>query len=187
MEEIVSLLRKDAVGVLPTDTLYGIVASAFSKRAVDRIYEVKGRDDHKPFIILISSLAELKKFSITLTASQKKFLQTVWPGPVSVILPCPQKSFAYLHRGNKSLAFRLPHDAFIHTLLKKTGPLVAPSANPQGKTPATTVAEAQDYFCDQMDFYISGTRKKGKPSSIVDLTGEIPVILRQGAKKIKVS
>jgi L-threonylcarbamoyladenylate synthase len=184
MNEIVKLLRQDAVGVLPTDTLYGIVTSAFSKRSVERIYEIKGRDDHKPFIILISSLADLKKFGIAVTPEQKKFLAAVWPGPVSVILPCKQKKFSYLHRGSNSLAIRFPADRLLQAIIKKTGPLVAPSANPQGKQPAETSAAAQAYFEDAVDFYVSGSKKAGKASTIVDFTESIPRLIRQGSKKI---
>ena len=144
------ILKKGNIGVIPTDTLYGIVGSAFSKKAVERIYEVKGRDENKPFIVLIASISDLKKFDIALTVPQKKLLDGVWPASVSVILPCPQKKFQYLHRGTKSLAFRLPKDRELQTFLKQTGPLVAPSANPQGGKPAETIAEAKKYFVEKL-------------------------------------
>lgn len=184
MEDIVSILKHDGIGVVPTDTLYGIVGGAFSKQAVARIYTIKGRDENKPFIVLISSLTDLKKFGVTLTSAEQKFLKTVWPGLVSVIVSCPQKSLHYLHRGTKSLAFRLPDDLFMQTLLKKTGPLVAPSANPQGKEPAQTRTKAQNYFGSNVDFYCGSSTKKGFPSTIVSLVGGKPVIIRQGRKQI---
>ncbi len=184
MDDIVSILKHDGVGVIPTDTLYGIVGSAFSEWAVERIYGIKGRDEGKPFIILISSFSDLKKFGIELNASQKKFLKAVWPGPVSVILPCTQKSFSYLHREQKSLAFRMPKNAFLEKLLKKTGPLVAPSANPQSKKPAETIQDAQKYFGDKLDFYSGSGAKKGSPSTIVSFQDGTLKILREGAKKI---
>ncbi len=187
MDDVVALLKHDGVGVFPTDTLYGLVGRASSTRAVSRIYDIKGRDEHKPFIILISSLTDLKNFKITLTPVQKKFLQKNWPNQLSVILPCPQKQFEYLHRGTKSLAFRYPKDVFLQKLLKKTGPLFAPSANPQGEQPAETITEAQQYFADSVDFYVSKGKKKGQASTIVDLTKDIPMILRQGKVKIKKS
>lgn len=178
MEKSIQSIKKDGIGILPTDTLYGIIGSAFSKRAVKRIYEVKGRDEKKPFIILISDVSDLKKFGIKITKEQKTFLEKVWPGPVSIILPCPQKKFEYLHRGTKSLAFRLPKNKKLQELLKKTGPLVAPSANPQGLEPAHTIVEAKRYFGDTIDFYIAGGTKKGKPSAIISLAGNNPKIIR---------
>ncbi len=173
------MIKKDGVGVLPTDTLYGIVGSAFSKRVVERIYALKGRNTKKPFIVLIHSILDLKKFGIKIAPAQKKILDSVWPGPVSVILPCPQKKFEYLHRGTKSLAFRLPKNRMLREILKKTGPIVAPSANPEGLPPAATVAEARKYFGGSVDFYLAGGRKVGKPSKIISLLGPESEVLRK--------
>ena len=175
----VTILKEGGVGVVPTDTLYGICASALSQKAVERIYEIKGRDEGKPFIILISSVGELKYFGIELSIEQKAYLDTVWPGPVSVILPCALKKLSYLHRGTNALAFRLPKSPKLRAFLKETGPLVAPSANPQGLEPAHTVAEAKKYFTSGVDFYIAGGRKAGKPSTIVSLVSGEPQVLRK--------
>lgn len=190
--EIKSLkFKKDSVFVCATDTLYGICASAFSKKAVKCIYQIKGRDEGKPFIILIDSFSDLKKFSIVLSSQQKKFLKQIWPNPVSVILPCPLKKFGYLHRGTKTLAFRMPalhtnkaEKKILRLLLKKFGPIVAPSANPQGKSPAQTIEEAENYFANQVDFYINGGEVKGIASTILSFNENIPVVLRQGSYKI---
>jgi len=185
MKEIIALLKQNAVGVFPTDTLYGIVTPADSEKSVERIYTIKGRDEHKPFIILVASLADVTRFTGPLNATQKRFLNSVWPGAVSVIIPCRQKKYTYLHRGSMSLAFRMPEDPFIRSVLKKTGPLVAPSANPQSKEPAYTIREAEAYFGPALDFYVDVGRKKGKPSTLVDLTTDEPRIVRQGSVRIK--
>lgn len=173
------ILKAGGVGIVPTDTLYGVCASALSKPAIDRVYALKGRAEHKPFIVLIASISDLAQFSIKLTAEQKAYLNEVWPGPVSVILPCPLKKFAYLHRGTHSLAFRLPKNAKLREFLKRSGPLAAPSANPQGAEPARTIAEAKKYFGDKVDFYIAGGRKEGKPSKIVSLVSNTIKVLRE--------
>lgn len=175
---IAKVIKNDGVGVILTDTLYGIIGSAFSKKVVERIYELKGRDENKPFIVLISDITDLKKFGIKITSAQKIFLSKVWPGPVSVILPCKNKKFEYLHRGTKSLAFRLPKKKKLQTLLKKTGPLVAPSANPQGLPPAETITQAKKYFGSKIDFSVSGGRKVGKASTIISLLMGKPELIR---------
>ena len=179
MKSLLSKIKKGSIGVLSTDTLYGIVGSALSKKATERIYEVKGRNHGKPLIILIADISDIKKFGIKLASDQEKYLASVWPGPVSVILPCKQKKFSYLHRGTKSLAFRMPKNNRLNLLLKKTGPLVAPSANPQGEKPAHTIAEAKKYFGERVDFYIAGGRKVGKPSKVVSLLSSKPEIIRK--------
>ncbi len=180
MIQIEKILKKDGVGILATDTLYGVVGSAYSKKAVKRVFGVKGRDSHKPLIVLIASMVDLSGFGIKITPTQKQFLDTVWPGPVSVILPCLSKKFEYIHRGSKSIAFRLPKNKKLQELLKKTGPLVAPSANPQGGKPATTIRQAKKYFSDKVDFYVTG-RPSGKASTIIDMTTGIPQIIRKSS------
>ncbi len=176
--DVIRMLKKGGVGILPTDTLYGVVAQALSRKGVARIYSVKGRNEGKPLIILIPDILSLRKFNVTLSPEQKKYVEKSWPGPVSIIVSCRTKQFEYLHRGTKSLAFRMPKSIALRNFLKKTGPLVAPSANPQGLKPASTVAEAKKYFGDTVDFYVSGGKKTGKPSRVVSLLAEKPEVLR---------
>ena len=89
------------------------------------------------------------------------------PGKTSIILPCPDEKFHYLHRGSNFLAFRLPADAPLRQFIYRTGPLVAPSANLEGLPPATTIEEAQNYFGDKVDFYIDGGKMEGSPSKLI--------------------
>ena len=169
-KDIASFLLAGQIGILPTDTLYGVVGSALRKEAVERIFAVRQRDLKKPLIILISSIEDLKLFSVKLTKDQKTKLQAIWPGPVSVVLTCPAEKFFYLHRGLKSLAFRLPASEKLLNLLKKTGPLVAPSANLSGQPPAQTIMQAQKYFQEKVDFYVDAGQLKSEPSTIIVLS-----------------
>ena len=118
--EIEKILKTGGVGVFPTDTLYGLVASALNKKAVERIYTLRKREKKKPLIVLISSLADLKTFDIVLTSEQKKILKKYWPGKVSVVLNCKSKKWEYLHRGTQSIAFRLPGDKNLLDFLKQS-------------------------------------------------------------------
>lgn len=174
-------ILQDSVFVCQTDTIYGLCTSAFNTENVDYIYSIKGRSENKPFIILISDTSDLKQFGITLSLKQKKFLEKVWPGKVSVVLPCTLKKFEYLHRGTQSLAFRLPKKQSIRDILDITGPLVAPSVNRQGEQPAETVTEAKEMFGEQIDLYISGGKLKGLPSTLISFTDDSVVCLREGA------
>ena len=191
-KEAVRILKTGGVGVLPTDTLYGIVACAMDKKAVERVYKLRRRTPSKPVIVLISSSADLKKFGIIPGAYAKKFLAQYWPGKISVVLPllrqgfggqaCRRK-FSYLHRGTNSLALRVPAGAKIRAFLKQTGPLVAPSANTEGKPPAKTIAEAKKYFGERIDFYIDAGKKDSRPSTLVRILKNKTVVLREGAVK----
>lgn len=183
-KDIIAILKRDGVGVLATDTLYGLVGCALSKKAVERIYRLRKRNPKKPLIILISSLRDLARFGVNVDAQAKRLLSVVWPGKVSVILPCPVKKFAYLHRGTKTLAFRMPKKASLRRILKKTGPLVAPSANIEGMPSATTIIEAKRYFGKRVDFYISSGKRTSAPSTLVAIENGSVVVKRQGCVKI---
>lgn len=184
---LVSVLKCGGVAVIPTDTLYGIVACALDPAAVGRLYRLRRRAARKPFIILISDVKALREFGVGVTTAQRILLKAIWPGKVSVIFRCPTKRFAYLHRGIKTLAFRLPRSKILRALLKKTGPLVAPSANPEGGKPAETISEAKRYFGEQVGCYVSaGRRLSGKPSTLVSFEGSRPRIIREGGESAKV-
>lgn len=180
---ISTLLKKGGIGVIPTDTVYGIVARAFDEQAVGRLYALRRSTLRKPFIILVSSVRELAAFGCKPNAAVSRFLKTVWPGKVSVILPCHREKFAYLHLGTGTLAFRLPRSKALITLLKKTGPLVAPSANREGNRPARTIAEAKKYFGSAVDIYVRGIVRV-TPSTLVSMRGPTPTVIRQGSVKI---
>lgn len=171
------LLKDGAVGVIPTDTIYGVCASAFNKNSVEKVYELRKRNPKKPVIVLIENINDLKKFGVKISGNQKKFLSGVWPGKVSVILKCSLKKFDYLYRGTKTIAFRMPKNKELIKILKISGPLIAPSANFEGKTPAKNIKEAKKYFGDKV-FYLNRRNLASKPSKLIDLTGKIPKVLR---------
>lgn len=185
--QITNLLKNGKIGVMPTDTIYGIVGSALNPSVVEEIYKLRKRNIAKPMIILVFSLNDLKKFGIVLTNQQKDFLKKIWPNPVSVILPCPAEKFAYLHRGKKSLAFRIPKNEALLKILENAGPLVAPSANSEKNKPAETITEAKRYFGNDISFYVDGGKLKSKPSTIVQLYEDgKQIVLREGSFKLKV-
>lgn len=184
MREFEKILINDGIGVLPTDTIYGLVGSALSPKAVARIYKLRLRNPKKPVIILIGSLKDLSLFNIKTDNRTKKLLNRFWPGKVSVILPCPYKKFFYLHRGKKTLAFRLPKDKSLMKLLEKTGPLAAPSANLEGFPPAETIKEAKKYFGEAVDFYVNRGRLISLPSTLIAIRNGRVFLKRKGAVKL---
>jgi L-threonylcarbamoyladenylate synthase len=184
-KEIIDVLKSGGVGVIPTDTLYGIVASTSNPEAVERVYAIRNRDAGKACIILIADIPELEKFSIELSSKERDWLEAVWPGQVSIMLPCMNEQLQYLTRGTGHLVFRMPDDEVLRTLLRETGPLIAPSANLEGQAPAETIDEAKEYFGDSVDFYIDGGVLRGAPSTIVKLENDHVTMLRSGAAEIK--
>jgi L-threonylcarbamoyladenylate synthase len=168
-ENLVEILKRGGVAVMPTDTIYGIVGRAEDRDAVERIYKIRKRNPERPCIVLISNIEDLIKFSISLSGRQKEELGKFWPGPVSIILDCPVEQFLYLHRGTNTLAFRLPNNESFRGLLLETGPLVAPSANPEGLPTAKNIDEAKAYFGDSVDFYVDGGEIEAKASKLIKL------------------
>ncbi|MDD5738900.1 MAG: L-threonylcarbamoyladenylate synthase [Candidatus Pacebacteria bacterium] len=184
--KIIQILKSNGVGVLPTDTLYGLVGSAFSEKAIERIYKLKNRSQNKPFIILISKIKDLKMFGVEIKREEKATLKKYWMSPVSIILECPNlsKEMSYLKPLNNTLAFRCPNLKWLRKLLKKTGPLVAPSANPESSPPAENIEQARMYFGETVDFYVDNGELKGQPSTILKLNEDGVEVRRQGRAEI---
>jgi len=177
--EAINHLQKGKIGILQTDTIYGLVGQALNKQAVEKIYKIKKRSLNKPLIILINHIGDLKLFKIELKPKEEERIKKYWPGPTSIILPCPQTQFKYLHRGHGTLAFRLPKKRRLREIIKSAGPLVAPSANLEGEKPVTNIPEAKKTFSNQISFYYGRAKKKqAKPSKIISLKNGKLVIIR---------
>lgn len=174
--ELIKLLKSGAVGVMPTDTVYGVVCSAADEAAVHRLYTLKHREQ-KPGTIIAASVDQLTELG--LKARYLKAVEQFWPGPISVIIPT--HDLGYLHLGKQSLAVRLPSETELQKLLQQTGPLLTSSANLPGEPVATTTAEAKAYFGDALDFYIDGGDMSGhKPSTLLRIIDDAVEVLRHG-------
>lgn len=180
--EAVKLLQKDAVGIMPTDTLLGVVCRATSKLSVKRLYRAKQREN-KPGTVIAASIQQLVDLGL-----RRRYLQAFehyWPNPISVIIPCAQAELAYLHLGKHSLAVRVPNNSTLRAMLEQTGPLLTSSANLTQQPPAHSLSEAIDYFGDRIDFYAdTSVAMLGKPSTILQVVDDTVVVLRQGAVTI---
>lgn len=184
IEKIAESFRQGKIGVIPTDTIYGICGSALNKKTVEKIYQLRDRAPSKPMIILISDIQDLKKFNLFLSEEIEKKLKSLWPNPLSVVLPLHDPNFYYLHRGTNSLAFRMPNNPLLLNILKKSGPLVAPSANISGKEESTNISQAKKYFYEKIDFYLDGGEINSQFSTLICFENNQIKILRQGAFKI---
>jgi L-threonylcarbamoyladenylate synthase len=179
-DEAVGLLREGGVGVMPTDTVYGLVAEASDSRAVERFYALKHRE-RKPGTVIAASVGQLVKLGV-----DERYLRRVerwWPNSLSVETPLSE-ALAYLHQGTGHCAWRVVADAGLRQMLEQTGPLVTSSANQPGKPPAVNVDEAWNYFGDGVDFYVDGGDLSGRlPSTVIRLVDDDIVVVREGAVK----
>jgi len=185
IEKIIERLNDGNIGVIASDTLFGLVGRASNAEIVEKIYTIKKRDVHKPCIILINDIKQLDDFYVILNARFQDFLQKVWPGPVTVILRIDEQyleQYEYLHRGTGELTFRLPDNARLQKVIEGVGPIIAPSANPEGKTPAVSVEDIRKYFGDDVDIYIDpkDTPYTGQPSTIIKIKDDTINLIREG-------
>lgn len=179
---LVACLKAGEVGVLPTDTLYGLVARIANPSAVERLYALKHREK-KPGTTIAASISQLAEIGIDLQLLDK--LRPYWPAPLSVVLPLGP-SLQHLHQGVGESPFRVVADEELRMLLEQTGPLVTSSANQPGEPPAQNLHEAQAYFGDHVDFYVDGGDVGDRPPSTIakfDDNGLLQV-LRAGAADI---
>jgi tRNA threonylcarbamoyl adenosine modification protein (Sua5/YciO/YrdC/YwlC family) len=181
-KDVISQLQSGGVGVLPSDTVYGLMCQAANEAAVARLYALKHRE-HKPGTLIAANIDQLVELGL-----KRRYLKPVeqyWPGAVSVIIPCGF-DLAYLHQGLQSLAVRIPDNAELNALLVQTGPLLTSSANQPGEPVATTVVGAEVYFVDQVDFYVDGgDMSDHAPSTIIRIVDDAIEVLREGAVKIQ--
>lgn len=166
--ELVNNIRDGRIGVMPTDTVYGIVGSVRFPETIEHIYQAKGRDFNKPFIVLISDKAQLDDLGIYLDSMQKEILQDLWPGSNSIVLPCYNDMLSYLHRETNSLAVRLPEPQWLIELINQTGPIVATSANISDEETSDDIEIIKEQLPD-LDFYYEGDTTD-EPSSLYRIT-----------------
>ena len=179
--EAVAILKSGGVGILPTDTVYGLVACANHQVAVQRMYALKQRE-HKPGTIIVANIDQLVSLGI-----KRRYVTAVeqwWPNPLSIVIPASDTP-PYLRQGQSSLAFRIPDSPHLRDMLDQTGPLVTSSANDPGQPTANTVQEAIKYFGDTVDFYVDGGDLSGRaPSTIIRVVDDAIEVLRPGALAI---
>jgi len=180
-KQVITKLQAGAVGVAPTDTVYGLVARAADTQAVTRLYALKSRE-RKPGTIIAAHVEQV--IELGLKARYVKAVEQYWPNPLSVVIPCGPE-LDYLSQGTRSLAVRIPANKAVRDLLAQTGALVTSSANAPGEPTARDLAEAQAYFGEQVDFYVDGgTVADPVPSTVIRVIDDAVEVLRVGAVNI---
>ncbi len=180
--KLAALLRHGGTGVLPTDTVYGLVAQAQNATAIAKMYSLKQRK-LQPGTLIAASVDDLVQLGFLKAQVMKA--APYWPASLSVVLDAAAVP-EYLKRDRTSLAVRIPNDASLLKLLQKTGPLMTTSANAPKQPTATTIKAAQDYFGDDVDFYVdAGDLGIRPPSTIVGFRDDGSIeVFREGAVTI---
>jgi L-threonylcarbamoyladenylate synthase len=174
IKEAASVLRNGGLVGFPTETVYGLGANLLDARAIRRLYKIKNRPLNKPLTVHIAGLADVKKMAGRIPLKAARLMKKYWPGPLTLVLKD--------RRGRKT-GFRVPDNRIALRLIRAAGvPVVAPSANISGNRPPVSAKEVLRDLDGMIEVVIDGGRTKiGKESTVVDMSGRKPVILREGA------
>lgn len=183
IERGITILRQGGLVAYPTDTVYGLGASMSLPQSVARIYEVKGRSPNSPLPLLLADVSQIAEVAGKVPPSAWCFILNFFPGALTLILPKSSSVPAIITGGGNSVAVRIPDHSVPVALIKGLGvPIVGTSANISGRPSPLTAGEVYAQLGDKIDLIIDGGRcPGGKESTIVDVTGETPVIRREGA------
>jgi L-threonylcarbamoyladenylate synthase len=182
VERALATLTDSGLVVLPTDTVYGLAADAFDRVATGRIASAKGRDRRVPLPVFVRSPKQLIGLTPSLPAAAELLMAAYWPGPLTLVLHAETGLRWDLGESEGTIAVRMPLDEVALAVVRAVGPLAVTSAAKAGGAPPRTVEEAREQLGDEVDLYVDdGARAGGVTSTIVDLTGARPRILRSGA------
>jgi len=183
IETVADVLLRDGVMAYPTETFYGLGAVCFSGKAVRRIYRLKARDAGKPLSLIVSSLDMIETLAVGRPPIFHRLASEFWPGPLTLVLKALPSFPARLAGPGHTIGVRIPSVPWLRRLVTKVGlPITATSANISGEGEISDPAEVLRTFNDKVDIMVDGgPTRGGQASTIVDITGRTPLILREGA------
>ncbi|MBL1074885.1 threonylcarbamoyl-AMP synthase [Nocardia sp. 2] len=177
-----SALKSGRLAVIPTDTLYGIAADAFDSQAVAALLAAKRRGRDMPVPVLVGSWNTIDGLVFSVRPQARELIRAFWPGALSLVVQQAPSLAWDLGDARGTVMLRMPLHPVALELLREVGPLAVSSANVSGQPPATTVDEAKAQLGDLVSVYLDGGKADhGLASTIVDLTSDVPRILREGA------
>lgn len=182
LERAAAVVRTGRIVVLPTDTVYGVGADAFDEVAVAMVLAAKHRGRETPPPVLVPSARTVDGLAVDVPMYARILMRQFWPGPLTLVLRAQPSLQWDLGETNGTVALRMPADDVALALLEEVGPLAVTSANVSGQPAATSAQDAADQLGGAVTIYLDdGPRTGGVPSTILDCTGQEPVVLRAGA------
>jgi L-threonylcarbamoyladenylate synthase len=181
-KEAGKIIREGGIVVFPTETVYGLGANAFDAEAVKKIFVAKGRPADNPLIVHVASIKDLEKVANEVPDVTKRLIERFWPGPLTLIFKKDKIIPGEVTAGLKTVAVRMPANQIALSIIKEAGvPVAAPSANLSGKPSGTRFIDVYNDFNGKVDVIIDGGRTNlGLESTVLDLTGKKPIVLRPG-------
>ena len=176
------MIQKGGLVAFPTETVYGLGADALNAEAVGKVYAAKGRPSDNPMIVHIAQKSDMNKLTDGITPEVERLMEAFWPGPLTMVVPAKDVIPKVTTGGLATVGVRMPEDAIARALISAAGvPIAAPSANLSGKPSPTRYTHVAEDLDGRIDAIIAGDDcKAGIESTVVDMTGEVPTILRPG-------
>lgn len=186
IEEGAQLILSGELVVFPTETVYGLGADAFNEKAVGDIFKAKGRPQDNPLIVHIASIDQVKDVARDVPEAFYVIAEKFMPGPISVVLKKGDKVPYVVTAGGETVAVRMPENKVARALISASTPLAAPSANKSKHVSPTTAEHVYDDLKGEVALIIDdGPCKVGIESTVLDLTTDIPTVLRPGAVTVE--
>ena len=178
----VAALQRGEVIAFPTETLYGLGADALNAAAVEKVFQLKGRDTANPIPVLVADRAMLLSLVSEISPLAEQLIAGFWPGPLTIVFPARRDIPRPLLNSQGGIGVRISSQPIAQELVQTLGhPITATSANPSGQSPARTAAEAKKYFSGQVEVLIDGGSLESKTgSTVVEIVGEALRIIRVG-------
>lgn len=189
VKEAAIFLEKGEVVIFPTDTLYGLGVNAINAGAIEKMFTIKKRPGSKPVPVFVKDIEAAKKLAF-IDKSKEEILNRLWPGPFTVVLNKKETVSARLSAGTGKIGLRMPDDKFCAALLDEFGgPLTGSSANVSGmepgRNPDAILEQFKEYSQEPACFIDAGELEEKEPSTVIDLTGAAPRMLRMNQTTIK--
>lgn len=181
MCDLEKILETGGAVILPTETVYGLFAKALDEQAVEHVYALKRRPRDKAMNLNVGDFETILTYSKDQPPYLKKLYDQYLPGPLTIILKANDSVPAWINSGLSTIGFRLPNHPKTLELIKKTGPLIGPSANISGQESGKVFLQIQQQFSEMVSGFADDAALTGLDSTILDLSGEKARILRQGA------
>ncbi len=183
IQTAVDLLKRGGVVAIPTDTLYGLAADPLDEGAVRRIFRLKGRPAGNPIPLLLSDPEEVHRWAARIPESARRLTDRLWPGPLTLVLRRSEEVPDVVTGGGDTVGLRVPDHAVPRSISRLLGaPLTGTSANRTGSPGLSTAHAVRCELSGEVDFVVDGVSgQDGRPSTVVDLSGDRPRILRRGA------
>jgi len=177
-----ALLRSGGVAAVPSETVYGLAANAFSAEAVACIYKAKGRPSNNPLIVHVATATMARECAADWPELAEKLARRFWPGPLTLVVPKSSKIPSEVAAGGQTVGLRWPSHAFFQSVIRECGfPLAAPSANPSDQLSPTTAEHVIAGLGERIPLIVdAGPCAVGIESTVVDVTGDRPRVLRPG-------